>query len=159
MAKEKITKNDVQELTQKLMELVGIEASIEVSKDKDKESGEPVFHVLINAENEAGLLIGTRGSTLHAIQSFLNMAIRQKTGDWVRIMVDIGDWRANQEKQLIELAEQAASRAKSTGEPQHLYNLSPGQRRVVHLTLSRQKGIVTESEGEGEGRYLVVKSE
>jgi spoIIIJ-associated protein len=38
-----------------------------------------------------------------------------------------------------------------------LYNLSPSQRRIVHMALADEEGIETTSEGEGAGRYLVVK--
>jgi spoIIIJ-associated protein len=149
-------KDQIQEIGQELMGKMGIEAQVKVSEDK-AEDGQKVFMVAIDSPREAGLLIGAHGATLHAIQSFLAMAIKQKTGEWVRVVVDIGEWRQKHDEHLVGLAQQAAERAKQTGEVQTLYNLTPAQRRVVHLALSKEKGIVTESEGEGEGRYLVVK--
>lgn len=148
-------KEDVKNIALELLSKVGIEAEVEVFEEE--ESGEKVFRVNIDAEREAGLLIGAHGSTLSAIQSFVSIAIKQKTGEWARIVVDIGDWRQKHEEHLTQLAHQAAERAKSTGQDQMLYNLTPSQRRIVHLALSTEKGIKTESEGEGAGRYLVVK--
>jgi len=58
---------------------------------------------------------------------------------------------------LKNLAEQTAQRAIETSEPQNLYNLNPSQRRVIHMYLSENDDIVTESEGEGYERYLVIK--
>jgi spoIIIJ-associated protein len=148
----------IQTLASQLLEKIGIEAKVTVEEEKN-ETGEKVFLVDIDSPTQAGLLIGAHGSTLSAIQSFLALGVKQKTGEWVRVVVDIGDWRQKHEEHLSSLAMSAAERAKATGEPQHLYNLTPAQRRVVHMVLSEQKGVVTESEGEGAARYLIVKAE
>lgn len=148
--------NNIKQSAEELFAKLGIEAEISVSEEE--QDSQKVFMVEISAPKEAGLLIGAHGSTLHAIQSFIAMSIKQQTGDWVRIVVDIGDWRQKHEEHLTSLAHQAAERAKSTGEPQQLYNLTPAQRRVVHMALSKEEGVVTESEGEGASRYLVVKT-
>lgn len=147
--------DDVKTLVLELLGKVGVEAQVEV-----QEEGTGVdrsFGVSIEAPEEAGLLIGAHGTTLAAIQSFIAMAIKQKTGEWVRVVVDVGDWRTKHEEHLAVLAHQTAERAKATGQEQMLYNLTPSQRRVVHLVLSEENGVVTESVGEGAARYLVVK--
>lgn len=149
-------KDDIKKQAEELMAKMDIEATIEVSEDT-AEDNQKVYMVGIDSPREAGLLIGAHGATLHAIQSFLAMAIKQKSGEWVRVVVDIGEWRQKHDEHLAGLAQQAAERAKQTGEVQMLYNLTPAQRRVVHLALSQETGIETASEGEGDGRYLVVK--
>ncbi len=111
----------------------------------------------IETEEETGLLIGRHGETIEAIQSILGMMLKKKTGDWVRIIVDVGGWREKQEERLRDLATQTAERAKETGEGQPLYNLSPAQRRVIHLTLADDPDIETESAGEDEERYLIIR--
>ena len=150
---EKIVK-EVKALADKLFELLGLDAKIEVSADEDNNS------VLVNIDspNETGLLIGKRGETLHSIQSVLALMTRTKVGDWVRIIVDVGDWREKNEEYLKDLAEQTAQRAKETSQPQNLYNLNSAQRRIIHMYLSEDKDIETESLGEGQERYLVVKT-
>lgn len=142
-------------LAEELLSKVGIEGSVNVSEDQS--AGEKTYLVTVDSPKEAGLLIGSHGSTLQAIQSFLALATKQSTGEWVRVVVDIGDWRQKHEEHLESLAKQTAERAKATGAAQHLYNLSPSQRRVVHMALAKESGIETQSEGEGEARYLVVK--
>lgn len=149
-------KNEIQTIVDELLAKLDIEAEIEITEEK-AEDAQNVFLVSINSSREAGLLIGAHGATLQAIQSFIAMAVKQKTGDWVRVVVDIGDWRQKHEEHLSALAHQAAERAKQTGEPQPLYNLTPAQRRVVHMALTKEEGVVSESEGEGADRYLVVK--
>lgn len=147
---------ELKKIAEELFSILEIEAGIEVTEDTAEDS-QKVYLVTIDAPREAGLLIGAHGSTLQAIQSFMAMALKQKTGEWVRVVVDIGDWRQKHEEHLAALARQAAERARSTGDAQQLYNLTPAQRRVVHMVLAEEEGVITESEGEGASRYLVVK--
>jgi spoIIIJ-associated protein len=138
--------------------LIGIEAAVSATEIEDNlEPSGKAIQIVIDAKNESGLLIGAHGATLNAIQFFIAMALRQRHDQWTRVTLDISNWRKKHEDYLQNLARQAAERARTTSQPQHLYNLSPAQRRVIHLFLSKEEGIVTESQGEGEGRYLVVK--
>lgn len=153
-AKKKDKGKQIEKITNKVLNLMGTKAKASVSEDKKNEA----FVVEVDAEEETGLLIGHRGETLNSLQSMVGMIYRQKNGEWVRVVVNVGDWRQKQEEYLKNLAVQTAERAKETGEPQILYNLSPGQRRIIHLTLSDDKTVETESQGEDRERYLVVKT-
>lgn len=137
----------------KLLSLMGSRAKVNVSLDEEG------LAVLVNLETdeETGLLIGRQGETLMAIQTVLRMIARKNFNEWVRIIVNVGDYQEKQELRLKELADQTAQRAKETGEPQCLYNLTPNQRRVIHLTLSEDKELETESQGEGAERFLIVR--
>lgn len=152
--KKKIDKLSLaKKATLKILKLMGTdaEASFSYSEENDE------ILVEIKTSSETGLLIGHRGETINALQSIIGMIIRRNMGEWTRVIVNIGDWRAKQEDYLKGLANQSAERAKETGEPQTLYNLTPSQRRVVHLALAEDKDIETESHGEEGERYLVVK--
>lgn len=142
----------LQKLADELFSLMGTKAAIEVSFDKENEA----YSVNVEASDETGLLIGRKGETLSSIQTVLGIMLKQKTGEWARVLVNVGNYREKEEDYLKNLAESTAARAKETGEPQSLYNLKPGQRRIIHLYLSEDKGIKTESMGEGVDRYLVV---
>jgi len=137
MTKDKL--ETVKDLTNKLLELMGSKAKAEVSFDKENEA----FMVEIKTEEEVGLLIGRHGETLKAIETAIAMMLKQKTGEWARVVVNVGDWRQKQEEYLNNLADQAAQRA--------------AQRRIIHMALSKNQDVTTESVGEGEERYLVVK--
>jgi spoIIIJ-associated protein len=128
-------------------------AKPEASYDKDNDT----FVVNVEAGDETGLLIGKKGETLLAIQTVLGFLLKQKIGEWKRVLVNVGDYREKEESYLKDLAATTSERAKETGEPQNLYNLKPWQRRVVHMALSEDKDITTESEGEGEDRFLIIK--
>ncbi len=144
----------LQKLTEELFPLMATKAKAEVSYDKENEA----FSVNVDAGDETGLLIGKKGETLLGIQTILGFLLKQKTGEWSRVLMNVGDYREKEERYLKDLAATTAQRAKETGDAQNLYNLKSWQRRVIHLALSEDKDIVTESEGEGEDRYLVIKS-
>jgi len=152
----KITKKVLKEVDTavgELMGLLGLEAKCEVSEDKENEA----VLIKIESEKEKGLIIGTRGETLRSLQVVIGLILRRKLGDWVRVIVDIGDWREKKEEKLKELADQAIQRLKDTGQEQPIYNLSSSDRRVIHMYISKDPSIETESQGEGVERFLVVK--
>ena len=141
---------DIEEKTVKLMDLLGSKAKVDVVEKDDS------FSINLKAEEETGLLIGRHGETINSIQAILALSLREELED-KKIFVNVGDWREKQEEKLNEMAEQIYQRVIDTGEPQPIYNLTPSQRRIIHLALSEKKDVETESTGEGENRYLLVK--
>jgi spoIIIJ-associated protein len=55
-----------------------------------------------------GVLIGRRGQTLESLQYITSLAVNRQGGDWMRINLDIGDYRAKREETLRSLAQRAA---------------------------------------------------
>ncbi len=143
----------IQELTENLLSLAGVAAQVEVI-----DTGDNTYQINLITEDETGLLIGFRGENINSIQTVLGMILKGQTGEWYRLIVNVGDYREKQEEKLKELATQSADRAVETKEPQPLYNLNASQRRIVHMFLSSRNDIVTESEGVEPERYLVIKS-
>ena len=154
MATKKKSSTDkiIKEIAEEILKLMDLTCEIKISYDKSTQ----VYLLDISAGEEAGLLIGKKGETIDAIQVVINMILRQKTGDWLRVVVNVADFREKEISRMKELAEQTAQRVRETGEQQNLYNLTPSQRRIVHMSLSEEKDIQTESVGEGLSRYLVV---
>src|SRR3989344_495354 len=142
-------------LAEELFSLMSLsDAKIDVEYDKENEA----YVVNVDAPDETGLLIGKKGETLTSLQVVFGVLLKQKVGEWNREVVNVGDYREKEEEYLRNLAQSTAQRAKETGEPQSLYNLKSWQRRIVHMALSEDKDLTTESVGEGEERYLVVKA-
>ena len=135
-----------------LLSLLNLTGDIAVSEDAENES----LVVNIQSTDDAGLLIGNRGKTLMSIQTILSIIYGNKEGEWKRIEVNVNDWREKENNRLINLAKQTAERAKTTGVPQSLYNLTASQRRIVHMTLAEDNEVVTESQGEGKSRFLTI---
>jgi spoIIIJ-associated protein len=142
----------ITELTTGLLSKMGIEQEITVTATDDQS-----FEVSISGGETAGLLIGKQGMTLQSFQSLINSMYRNKAqGEWKRIIVNVADWKEKEESRMQDLAMATAMRAKQTGEAQTLYNLTPAQRRIVHMALAEDSTVTTTSEGEGKERYLLV---
>jgi len=145
-------KGIIKDLAQNLISLIGFEAEVEVSENKQ----EGTFLVDIKMQEKAGLIIGRHGRTLNSIQFILSLMFRSLGKNDKRILLDVSGFRDKEKEKLRELALRTAERAIQLGEPQYLYNLTPYQRRVIHLALAEKEEVVSYSQGEGKERYLVV---
>lgn len=143
---EKLIKDTVKEFLEKLL----VAGEIEVVES------DGAIKVKIETA-EPGILIGRHGRNLEAIQILLGQIIYKKLGTWTRIIVSVGDYRDRREKQLQELALNIAQKVIETKEPMFLSDLSPGERRIVHVALSEHPQVVSQSEGEGRRRQLIIK--
>lgn len=141
----------VKEVVEELLGKVGLTAEVSVSE------GEEESFVVDIAGEELGALIGYHGETLSSLQLFLNLLVHRKIGEWWRVLVDIGGYRKDREQKLFDLAQRTADRVRFLQAPVTLTPMPAFERRLVHLALSEDKGVKTESEGDGWERRVVVK--
>lgn len=141
----------IREETSNLLKLLQVEADVEIQTDD-----EGVIYVTLNSES-AGLLIGYYGQTLSSLQLILNLIVYKKLGKWVKIILNVGDWRQRREEYLKKLALSIAGRVEAEGQPVVCPYLTAAERRVVHLVLQDHPQVVSESSGEGRDRRLIVK--
>ena len=106
---------------------------------------------------ESGVLIGRHGRSLEALQILLGQLVYKKLGEWVRIVVTVGDDRERRQKQIEEMALNAAERVMATQTPIEFTDMTPAERRIIHMTLADHPQVVSESTGEGRDRKLTVK--
>lgn len=135
---------------EELLAKLEIEATIEV------ELVDEVYQVKMETE-ESGLLIGFHGETLSSFQLILGLIVYKKLRQWVRVVVEVGDYRARREEQLRAMAQSYASQVVASGQPLVLPSLPPIERRIIHMALSDNPEVVTVSEGEGNQRRVVIK--
>ena len=140
----------IQEAAEELLKQIKIDGKVKVS-EKDE-----AFTVKIETE-DSGVLIGYHGETLSGFQLILSLILYKQTGGWLKILVDVGDYREKQEEILQQTALSAAEKVITTSQPVELYELSSFERRIVHLALVDHPQVVSESVGEGRERKLVVK--
>ena len=109
------------------------------------------------ASDELGLLIGRRGETLGSLQYLLNVMVSRRSGDQNSVFgVDIEGYRRRREESLVEMAQRVAAEVRETGDVITLEPMPAAERRIVHLTLSEEPGVVTESVGRGSDRQVEV---
>lgn len=147
----KLDENLVAESVKELIEKLGVSATAEISKVDN------TFFVDIASE-DSSLLIGKYGSNLESLQFVLAVKLKSLTGnDDFEMFIDIDGWRKQKEEKLNKMAQNLAEKVTQTNNEEFLYNLKPSERRVIHTALSDHPKVTTGSEGEGEGRYLIIK--
>lgn len=141
----------LEEITQELLEHLGLEAKILILTGESDTIG-----VKLESENP-GILIGYHGETLRALQAILGLIIFRRLGEWVRLIVDVGNYRKERELKLHDLARKSAERARFLAKAVVLPPMPPDDRRAVHLAVSEIDGVISESVGEGQERQVVIK--
>lgn len=144
-------KDTVQQVAEDLLSRLGVVGTVSVDIDETES-----YRVHIETE-ETGLLIGFHGKTLESFQIILGIIVSKELASWVKVYVNVGDYREKREEALMLMAQHAAERALTMDRPVELANLSASERRVIHLTLSGDERVETESVGEGSRRTLLVK--
>lgn len=115
-------------------------------------------YIYLNIDSpDAGLLIGRSGQTLDAFETILSLIFAKRIPDGPKISVDVSLFRKGREDELTLKAKSTAQRVIETGQPEEMANLTPRERRIIHVTLAQETRINTESFGEGESRTLVIK--
>ena len=150
MTKEEL--NKIEKETKELLSSLEIPAKAQISFNEKNNC----VDVQIDSD-EAALLIGFHGETIQAIQVILSFLVHKSLGNWLKVMVNVGDYRQKREEQLTKLAMNLAMKVKFSGEAQIVPSLSPAERIIVHLALTDHPDVCSESEGEGRDRQLVIK--
>lgn len=151
MAKVINKQEELNTLLENLLKGMNVVASVDATTGDDG-----TIRLYIKSE-ESALLIGYHGHTIGALQTILGVISYEKFGEKVPIVVDVDSWRERREEAVTRLAEQIAQRVKETNAALPIYNLTPYERRVVHMALADDGNVTTESEGEGRDRHLIVK--
>lgn len=73
------------------------------------------------------------------------------------VIVDINFYRKERERLIIKLAKAAAKKVLTTKEDVKLPFMNSYERRLIHTEISLYPDLITESEGEGKNRCVVVK--
>lgn len=137
---------------EKLLEEIEIKSSVEVSKAEEEG-----YDVNVDAGDDNALLIGKHGNTLSSFESILALIVAQKTGEFKRLTVEIGNYRAEREEYLKELADRLSKEVMSDGEEKTIRGLKPWERRYIHLHFKESGDVATESIGEDRERTLIIK--
>ena len=132
-----------------------------VDYDIDIEKDESADILIFNIKTpESGLLIGTNGDNLNALQSLIKRIVFKKMGDEQEFSfsLDVNNYRKGRIEFIKEMARNFANEVEFTKKPVTLQPMSSFERRIVHLEIMARGGTVTtESAGEGYDRYIIIK--
>jgi spoIIIJ-associated protein len=137
------------ETLQKMADLITDDAKVEAQTHRD--------HLTLKITGgNAGILIGRKGQTLDAMQFLTDKIINRKSEARVRVKVDVEGYIETRKSNLRHLALKMAEKAKKTGKPATINQMSAQDRRIVHLTLKDDNRVRTQSMGDGYYRRLVI---
>lgn len=106
-----------------------------------------------------GIIIGRRGETLDALQYLTSLAIKNKTEKYVRVSLNVGDYRAKREETLRALAEKDAAYVLRTGRRYTFEPMNPYERRIIHTAVQEIEGVTSRSVGSGMDRKVIIEPE
>jgi spoIIIJ-associated protein len=86
----------------------------------------------------------------------ISTALKNNNFSNTRVNVDIADYKKQRADRLREKAEAWVKQVKDSGEPMDLQPMNAADRRIVHQ-LAAEYGLVSDSDGEGRDRHIVLK--
>jgi len=95
--------------------------------------------------------------TVAALQDLTRIAVQTKTGEFSRLILDIGGSRDARASELAAIVDAAVARIEAGAASAALPAMSSYERKLVH-DLVAARGYRSESEGEGRNRHTVIRS-
>ncbi len=145
---QKITK--IKKVVKELLDNLGVKTKIKITSE------EGVYQIQLETD-DPGILIGYHGETLRSLQRIIAMIVYRQTDEWLRITVNVGDYRQRRQEILEKMALVAAQKARFSKKAQSLPPMPAGERRIIHMVLAEETDVETLSEGEGRNRYVVIR--
>lgn len=123
----------------------------------DEYEGDEGELILDITGDDLGILIGRYGRTLDSLQFMVSTINFKKLGFRYPVVVDVEGYKSRQREKIESIARSTARKAVSQDRDISMRPMTPYERRIVHVTLKDDDRVITESEGEGSERHVVVK--
>jgi spoIIIJ-associated protein len=146
------------EALEEILKRMKLKAHVALRSDVEQDEAEsdiPPIALEVDGE-DLGILIGRRGETLAALQYIMRLIVAHQQKARVPLTVDVEGYKQRRYGSLRELALRLAQKAVSTRQSMTLEPMPADERRIVHLALSVNPDVVTQSIGEGELRKVVI---
>ncbi len=140
----------IKEFLIELLKKLGFKTNVEV---KTKE-GTPNY--TIYSDNDS-LLIGKNGKNLNALSLIVKENLQKEIKENYRFIIDVSDYKEKNDQRLVRLAKRIAREVKFSKIAAKLDPMNSYERRIIHNTLTNNKFVITESEGEEPNRAVVIK--
>jgi spoIIIJ-associated protein len=105
--------------------------------------------------SDRDIVLQNRAELLETFQYLLNRIYSKKLGRR-RVVVDCGGFRKRKEEELCLIAKRVSEKVKLTGIEQELGLMNPYERRIVHLAVAEEEGVLSESSGEGFMKRVMI---
>ncbi len=150
MKKKKDSSEEVQESIESVLKSLGVDGDFNFTQNEEEIS------VVLNTK-DTGIVIGYHGETLEALQLVLSIVISKKIDKFIRVIIEVGDYRKNRSEWLENLAMKAKEQVILEKKEISLPSLRSWERRIVHVLLQEDTEVMSESIGQGRDRTLIIK--
>jgi len=144
----------IKKVVSELVAKMGFEADVEVLKSQEDEREAIVCNI---KTEESSFLIGQYGINLQSLQHIARLLVRKEIQERINFVLDVNSYRQEKNESIINMAHDLAEQCLADRRAIVMRPMSPYERRIIHLELSKNDKIQTESIGEGEDRRVVIK--
>ena len=107
--------------------------------------------------SDLGLMVGSGGRTLMAVQDLARVASQRRLGDHdTRLRIDVGGYREKRREALERFASAVAADVIQSGTAKALEPMSSVDRKTVHDAIVEIEGVDSHSEGDDPTRRVVI---
>ncbi len=128
---------------------------LDLDGDIDIETRGGRSYISVDSAGENDLRVLSKPETVTALQELTRIAVQTRTGEFSRLILDVGGSRATREQELTALVERAVAKIDEGASAASLPPMSSYERKLVHDIVAA-RGYASESEGEGRDRHTVV---
>ncbi len=107
--------------------------------------------------DDYGIIIGRRGETLDSIQYLLSLAMKKNSNGYVRVSINVGNYREKRNETLRHLAQKNSQYVLRTGRRYTFEPMNPYERRVIHTAVQEIEGVESRSIGYNQDRRVVIE--
>jgi len=113
-------------------------------------------YVSVENEDAQSLRLLAEPDTVQALQELTRIAVQAKTGRFSRLILDVGGSRDARQRQLEKLVDRAIARLEEGVSQASLPAMTSYERKLIHDIVA-DRGLVSESYGEGAERHTVIR--
>ena len=140
---------------EELLDIADLDGDIDI----EVRDGRTYVSVITDADDDALQdLVGRNGKTLESLQELVRLAVLASTGHRSRLILDVAGYRTRRDAELRRVADEAVAEVKDGRGPVHLDPMGAYERKIVHDVVA-DAGLVSESEGEGARRHVVISAD
>lgn len=123
--------------------------------DIDIDARDGRAYVSVNSSEDSNLRLLSKPDTVNALQELTRIAVQTKTGNFSRLILDVGGSREARQAELAVLVDRAVEKIDAGAASAALPPMSSYERKLVHDIVAA-RGFVSESEGESRDRHTVI---
>ena len=136
---------------EELLDIVDLDGDIDIDVRQGR-----AYVAISSEDSETSVDLISDPETVEALQELTRLAVQVKTKSFSRLILDVGGSRQKRVDDITRIVNRIITKVKDNNEAVHMKPMSSYERKIVH-DLVAAAGLVSESEGEGKGRHIVVK--